>query len=150
MTMRRTATLVLALLAEGAVVSAAEDVRAAIEAVDKAFCAAMDRSDAAAIAALYTSIAEVLPPGIEAVRGREAIRKIFQAGMDAGQKELTLTTVEVEAHGDTAHEVGTWTAKGKDGTILDSGKYVVIWKYEGGRWRLHRHIWNSNTPSGGE
>jgi ketosteroid isomerase-like protein len=148
--MRRTAIVLLVLLAEAAAVSAGEDVRAAIEAVDKAFCAAMDRSEAAAIAALYTATAELLPPGSDAVRGREAIRRTFQAGMDAGQKELTLTTLEVEAHGDTAHEVGTWTARGKDGAILDSGKYIVIWKNEGGQWRLHRHIWNSNTPSGGE
>ncbi len=148
--MRRTGTVLLALLAGAGAVSAAEDARAAIEAVDKAFCAAMGRSDAAAIAALYTTTAEVLPPGSEAVQGREAIRKIFQAGLDAGQKELTLTTLEVEAHGDTAHEVGTWTARGKDGAILDSGKYLVIWKNEGGQWRLHRHIWNSNAPSGVE
>lgn len=147
--MHRTAVL-LALLAGAASVCAAQDVRAAIEAVDGAFCAAMNRGDAAAIAALYTSTAEVLPPGSDAVRGREAIGKIFQAGIDAGQKELALTTLEVEAHGDTAHEVGAWTAKGKDGTILDSGKYIVIWKDEGGHWRLHRHIWNSNMPSGGE
>jgi uncharacterized protein (TIGR02246 family) len=148
--MRWTATVLLVLVAETAAGSAAEDVRASIEAVDKAFCTAMDRSDAAAIAALYTSTAELLPPGSDTVRGREAIRKLFRAGMDAGQKEVTLTTLEVEAHGDTAHEVGTWTARGKDGAILDSGKYVVIWKNEGGQWRLHRHIWNSNTPSGGE
>ena len=38
----------------------------------------------------------------------------------------------------------------KGGAVLDSGKYVAIWKNEGGQWRLHRHIWNSNTPSGGE
>ena len=148
--MRRTATLLLALAAGAPAVWAAEDVRAAIEASNKAFCAAVDRQDAAAVAALYTSTAELLPPGSDAVRGREAIRKTFQAGMDAGQKELTLTVVEVEAHGDTAHEVGTWTARGKDGAILDSGKYMVIWKKEGEQWRLHRHIWNSNTPSGGE
>jgi ketosteroid isomerase-like protein len=148
--MRRTAAVLLVLVAEATAVSAAEDVRAAIEVVNRAFCAAMSRNDAAAIVALYTSAAEVLPPGSDAVRGREAIRKIFQAGMDAGQKELTLTTLEVEAHGDTADEVGTWTAKGKDGMLLDSGKYIAIWKNEGGQWRLHRHIWNSNAPSGGE
>ncbi len=148
--MRRTGTVLLALLAGAGFASAAEDARAGIEAVDKAFCAALGRSDAAAIAALYTTTAEVLPPGSEAVQGREAIRKIFQAGLDAGQKELTLTTLEVEAHGDTAHEVGTWTARGKDGALLDSGKYLVIWKNDGGQWRLHRHIWNSDSPSGGE
>jgi len=148
--MRRNGTILLALVVGAVAASAALDVRAAIEAANRAFCAAMDRGDAAAIAALYTSTAELLPPGSDAVRGREAIRKIFQAGIDAGQKELTLTTFEVDAHGDTADEVGTWMAKGKDGAILDTGKYLVIWKNEEGHWRLHRHIWNSNTPAAGE
>ena len=148
--MRRTGTILLVLVAGAVAAAAAPDVRAVIEAADKAFCAAMDRGDAAAIAALYTATAELLPPGTDTVRGREAIRKTFQAGIDAGQKELTLTTLEVEEHGDTADEVGTWTARGKDGVLLDSGKYLVVWKNESGQWRLHRHIWNSNTPGGGE
>jgi ketosteroid isomerase-like protein len=66
--------------------------------------------------------------------------------IDAGATGLTLTAVEVEAHGDTAHEVGTWVLKAKDGTAVDNGKYIVIWKKEGGQWRLHRDIWNSSTP----
>src|SRR5512143_1054449 len=146
--MRRSALLLLllALVAGAPTVSNAEDVRAAIEAGSKAFMAAVARGDAAAIAALYTSTAEILPPGGEAAKGREAIQKVFQGGIDAGMKNLTLTTLEVEAHGDTAHEVGTWTLKGADGATADAGKYVVIWKNEGGKWKLHRDIWNSNTP----
>jgi ketosteroid isomerase-like protein len=146
--MRRSATLslALALVAGAATISTAQDVRAAIEAGSKAFMAAAGRGDAAAIAALYTSTARVLPPGGEAVQGREAIQKLFQGAIDAGMTNLTLTALEVEAHGDTAHDVGTWAVKGKDGATLDSGKYIVIWKNEGGSWRLHRDIWNSNTP----
>jgi len=146
--MRRSSTLFVALvvLAGAATVSTAEDVRSAIEAGNKAFCAAVDRKDAAAVAALYTSTAQVLPPGGEIARGREAIQKAFQGAIDAGVKGLTLTTLEVEPHGDTATEVGTWEMKGQDGATVDHGKFIVIWKNEGGQWRLHRDIWNSSTP----
>ena len=75
---------------------------------------------------------------------RAAIQKVMQGFIDAGAKELPLTTVEVEAHGDTAWEVGTWTLKGKDGAELDHGKFVVVWKKEAGGWKLHRDIWNSS------
>jgi uncharacterized protein (TIGR02246 family) len=147
--MRRSSTGFLAatlvVLSGAASVSTAEDVRAAIEAGSKAWTAAVARGDGAAVAALYTTTAQVLPPGGEIARGREAIQKVFQGAIDAGMTTLTLTTVEVEAHGDTATEVGTWTWKGKDGATVDSGKYIVIWKKEGGQWRLHRDIWNSNT-----
>ncbi|HSD66160.1 MAG TPA: DUF4440 domain-containing protein [Vicinamibacteria bacterium] len=148
--MRRvsTASFVVAVVVLAGLATAAppEDVRAAIEAKNKAFTSAVARGDAAAIAALYTSTAEVLPPGGEIARGREAIQKAFQGAIDAGMRDLPLTLVEVEAHGDTATEVGTWVWKGKDGATLDHGKYIVIWKKEGGDWRLHRDIWNSSTP----
>jgi uncharacterized protein (TIGR02246 family) len=147
-TMRRSAMLlpVLALAAGAATVSAAEDVRAAIEANSKAFMAAVARGDAAAIAALYTATAQVLPPGGQPAQGRDAIQNAFQGMIDTGARDLTLSTLEVEAHGDTAHEVGAWALRGKDGTAVDNGKYVVIWKKEGGQWRLHRDIWNSSVP----
>jgi uncharacterized protein (TIGR02246 family) len=149
--MRRSSIVVLALAAvvvAGAVtVSAAEDVRAAIEAGNKAFSAAVARGDAAAIAALYTSTAQALPPEGEIARGREAIQKVFQGFVDAGVRNLTLTSLEVEAHGDTATDVGTWTIKGADGATLDHGKFIVIWKKEAGQWRLHRDIWNSARPT---
>jgi len=120
------------------------DVRAAIEAVNKQFSAAVTRGDAAAIAGLYSATAEVLPPGGDVVKGRAAIQKVMQGFIDAGAKELPLATAEVEAHGDTAWEVGTWTMKGKDGALLDHGKSVVIWKKEAGGWKLYRDIWNSS------
>jgi ketosteroid isomerase-like protein len=68
--------------------------------------------------------------------------------MGMGIKEATLDTVEVEAHGDAAYEVGRYTLKGDGGQLLDQGKYVVIWKRVGGQWRLHRDIWNSSLPAG--
>lgn len=26
------------------------------------------------------------------------------------------------------------------------GKYIVVWKDDGGTWKLHLDIWNTNTP----
>jgi len=135
----------LAVLA-GTALAAAQDARAAIEAVNKEFMAAVIRGDAAGLAALYTTTAQALPQGGDFAKGPAAIRAVMQGALDAGIKQLVLTTLEVETHGDTAHEVGAFTAKGKDGAVLDQGKYVVVWKKEGGRWKLHRDIWNSSQP----
>jgi ketosteroid isomerase-like protein len=30
---------------------------------------------------------------------------------------------------------------------MDRGKYIVVWKDEGGKWKLHRDIWNSSLPA---
>lgn len=29
--------------------------------------------------------------------------------------------------------------------MTDVGKYVVVWKDEGGVWKLHVDIWNTDT-----
>ena len=69
--------------------------------------------------------------------------------MDMGIKTARLETVEAEGYADTAIEIGKYTLSGEAGNIMDRDKYVVIWKQEGGQWKLHRDIWNSSlTPEG--
>jgi ketosteroid isomerase-like protein len=47
---------------------------------------------------------------------------------------------------DVAHETGSYRITGPDGKVLEKGKYTVIWKRDGGQWKLHRDIWNSDAP----
>jgi uncharacterized protein (TIGR02246 family) len=126
------------------------ELRAAIAAPIEQFTAAFRRGDAAATAAVYTEDAQVLPPNSEIVSGRQAIQTLWQGAMDMGIKAVNLETVEVEGHGHTAHEVGKYTLQGMEGQVLDTGKYVVIWKQEAGQWQLHRDIWNSSRPASGQ
>jgi ketosteroid isomerase-like protein len=123
------------------------DVRAAIEAANLKFGAAWGKKDAAALTALYTANATVLAPNAARVTGSQAIVEFWKAGLNGAPPVGKLTTVEVEAHGDTAHEVGTYELSTADGKIIDKGKYVVIWKREGGQWKMHRDIWNSDMPA---
>ena len=58
-------------------------------------------------------------------------------------QKAKLETVELEDHGTTAVEVGCYTLSG-GGQVMDSGKFIVIWKQEGGQWKLHRDSWNSS------
>ena len=123
-----------------------EDVRVAIEARNKELAAALNRADAAGMAALYTSAAQVFPANSDIVRGKEAIQKFWQGAIDSGIKAVMLKTLEAEAHGETAIEVGTYSMTGEGGAVLDTGKYLVVWKLEKGVWKLHRDIWNTSTP----
>jgi ketosteroid isomerase-like protein len=61
-----------------------------------------------------------------------------------GQPTLRLDTAEVEEIGDAACEIGAYTLTA--GGETDKGKYVVIWKREGGDWKLAVDIWNTDTP----
>ena len=136
----------LALSLPGALAVGPRDPRTAIEAANAEFGAAYRRGDARAVAAMYTEGGQLYPPNQRVVAGRAAIEEFWKAAMDSEVKGVELKTAEVESLGDWAVEAGTYTLYGKDGTALDRGKYLVIWKRAGGRWKLHRDCWNSNEP----
>ena len=125
------------------------EIRDAIAAANGNFMATFKRGDTAGMAALYTEKGQLLPPNSDFVAGREAIKAVWQSVMEMGIKDAKLETVELEVHGDTAIEVGKYALSGEGGQVMDSGKFVVIWKQEGGRWRLHRDIWTSSVSATG-
>jgi uncharacterized protein (TIGR02246 family) len=127
--------------------SSQADARSAIEAGNKRWAQALARGDAASIAALYTPSAQVLPANGNVVYGQPAIEKFWQGAIDSGFKAVTLTTLEVEACGDTAYEVGKYSVPGEGGKVLDTGDYIVIWKNDKGQWKLHRDTWTTNAPA---
>ncbi len=120
--------------------------RESIEAADKTLCERFNAGDAPGVAALYASDAALLPPGVARIDGRDAIQQYWQGMLDAGIKDISLTTLEVEEAGDSAIEVGviSATAPGEgDVRVTLTGKYIVVWRRDGGgNWRLHRDIWN--------
>ncbi len=125
--------------------------QATVEAINQEFTDAVRRRDAAAAAALYTEDAIMLPPNSEMIRGRPSINAALQAMLDAGVRELTLETVDVKYLGDVAYEVGNYGLKAEPGggqSISDRGKYVVVWKRQGGGpWQLAVDIWNTSMPA---
>jgi ketosteroid isomerase-like protein len=136
--------------ASAAETAEAAAARRAIAVQNARFSAALRDADRVALAALYTEDAQLLPPNRAPVVGREAVLSFWTGGDRKMQVETTLTSLQVEAHGDTAIEVGraVLEAIGADGTRsrLDQSKYIVIWKREGGSWKVHRDIFNSDLP----
>jgi ketosteroid isomerase-like protein len=124
-------------------------IRGALAAANENFMAAFKRGDAAGLAALYTGTGQVLPPNGDVVAGPEAIQAFWQAVLDMGIKAARLEIVEAEEHGDTAIEVSRFALLGESEQVLDKGKYIVIWKRDGGQWKLHRDIFNSSLPPAG-
>jgi uncharacterized protein (TIGR02246 family) len=122
---------------------AATDLRAQIEKMDKAWQAAYNAGDAAAVAALYADDAKVMAPGAAAASGRAAIQAAFAQDIARGSKN-TLTTEEVFGGGDYAIAVGGWVETGADGSHKDHGTYVTVYRKVGGDWKIYRDTWNSS------
>jgi uncharacterized protein (TIGR02246 family) len=118
-----------------------DDIRNAISAANERFMDAFRRSDAAAIASLYTDDAKLLPPGSEMVTGRGNIEEFWRNAMNMGIRDARLEIDSVESAGDMACEVSRFHLTGDN--ISLTGKYVVVWKNDDG-WKLHVDIWNMN------
>ena len=119
--------------------------KATIEKLNDAWAAAFNKGDAAAVAAMYTEDAYVLPPGAELIRGRAAIEGFWrQAAQQMGDAKLT--TVDVLPLGPgAAREIGKVTLKTKSQPLQEIvGKYAVVWLKVGGDWKLATDIWNTD------
>ncbi|HEV7903518.1 MAG TPA: DUF4440 domain-containing protein [Pyrinomonadaceae bacterium] len=128
-----------------------EEIREAIENTNSKFAEIFKRGDAAGIAALYTADARLMPPGVPTLSGTEAITAFWQAAMNQGIKAATLETIDVETSGGTlATEIGQFTLSmesPRGGQVEQTGKYIVLWKNDGGTWKLHADIWNGDAPA---
>jgi uncharacterized protein (TIGR02246 family) len=139
--LRPAAVLAAALLLH-AHAATADEVRDAVEAGNRAFIAASLAGDAQAVAALYSETAEVIAPGAPVQRGRAAIAAFWQKSFEpAPPKAMQLETQSIESAGDLAYETGNVTIVARDGATSQA-RYLVVWKREDGRWKLHRDIWN--------
>ena len=132
------------ILISGATAALAQD-KAAIQKLNDAWTAAFNKGDAAAVAAMYTEDAYVLPPGAEIVKGRTAIEAFWrQAAQQMGDAKLTVLDVLPLGRA-AAREIGTVTLKTKSQPPQEVvGKYVVVWQKVGSAWKLATDIWNTD------
>jgi len=126
-------------------------VRKAIEDGGLKFMEAVRQGDAAAVAALYTEDATLLPPDAEMIMGREGIEEFWSGVIQMGLKDAVFNIVDVFGSGDLAYEISNFTLtiqpEGQE-AIEQKGKYVLVWKQTAdGSWKLHVDIFNYTMPA---
>ena len=148
---RKSIVAVALALLPAAPLAAQNAPRAQIDAVNSHFMATFNRGDGAGVAQYYSTDAVLMPPNAAAVHGRSAIGDLWGGFGKAGGTNLKLHTTELVAHGDMAHEMGTYSldVKPAKGAVMhDHGKFIVIWKRDPkAGWQLYRDIWNSDVPA---
>jgi uncharacterized protein (TIGR02246 family) len=117
--MRRVALIALCLVLLAA--PALSQTKAMIQQLNGEWVAAFNKGDAAAIVAMYTEDAYVLPAGAQMAKGRRAIQAFWaQAAQQLGDAKLT--TVDVMSLGPgAAREIGTFSFKTKGQTQIRGG-----------------------------
>lgn len=106
------------------------------------------------IAEFYAVDAVIMPPNMASMKGKEAIRAFFATINTIDPRPtLTLRAETVVANGPVAVETGRWHwafpagAKLPPGmAAVDSGKYIVRWAQQNGKWLMVDDVWNSDLP----
>ena len=106
------------------------------------------------VAEFYAADATIMPPNMATMRGKDTIRAFFAVMNTMDPKPtLALRAVKVVGSGTLAVETGRWHWAYAPGATLppgmpasDSGKYVVRWAQQNGKWVIVDDIWNSDTP----
>lgn len=90
--------------------------------------------------------ATMYTPGMPALVGSEAIRKFATEMMNTPGVSLSFNSLktEVAASGDVGYTTGTYTMS--MGPHKEVGKYVTVWRKEGGTWMAVEDIFNADAP----
>jgi ketosteroid isomerase-like protein len=124
-------------------------MRSAIEARNQQFTRAhvVGSLDSAAMVNIFTSDARILPPGADPVIGRPAIEALTALYMTMGITEFREETTAFYGNDEMLVDEGTYIFVYGEGLTTERGKYVNIWRREGGEWKIHSNMWNTNAPS---
>ncbi len=130
------------------------NAKQAIDAVNAQWPRLTSTGHADSLAEFYAADAVIMPPNMATMKGKEAIRAFFATMNTMDPKPtLTLRAEAVHGAGGMAMERGRWHwafpagAKLPPGmAAVDSGKYLVHWMQENGKWVMVDDIWNSDTP----
>ena len=120
----------------------AADIKSDVTAAYKAWDAAFNSGDAKAIAASYTSDAELLPPTHTIAKGPADIEKFFDGLLKGGVKNHALKLVEAGGSDKTAYGTANWSATDKDGKQIGGLATHVFERQSDGALKLKAHIFN--------
>ena len=121
-------------------------MRKVIEENNARFTRAHVTGDQALIDAIFTEDARSLPPESEPVIGRAAISKLTADYIAFGVSEFSEETTDFYGNEELLIDQGNCVmVYGKDKTT-EKGKYLNVWKQEGGTWKIYSNVWNTNAP----
>lgn len=127
-------------------VAAEADASAHIAEAGRRFLQLFAASDPASIAACYTEDAQILTASMSPVRGRAAIESLFKFTRGPGHT-LEFRTEDLDVVSGTAIEIGAYVRRDSNGSTLDRGRYVVVWKRVGGEWKIHRDLFTTGRKA---
>jgi ketosteroid isomerase-like protein len=114
---------------------------------NRAFEGYVSKGDSVGLATnSYTIDAKFMAPNMATAEGRPAVTTAVAGIINSGITGIKLTSKELWVNENTITETGSFDLNIKDGTVVEKGKYLVVWKQEDGKWKIHRDMFNSDLP----
>lgn len=121
-------------------------LKSTIESINGKFADAFRSGSADNLSAYYLADAQLMPPGMAPISGRDQILAYWQGAINSGVGNVRLKTSAVSGSGNEVIEYGNYTIFAGEDFTVDQGKYIVIWKKDGNQLKIFRDIWNSDNP----
>jgi hypothetical protein len=86
-------------------------------------------------------------PNAPAVQGRAALVSQISLVLSEGIGSAKLNTTDVWGDENYVTEEGNYVLNTKDGSQVDKGKYLVLWKRVNGKLMFFRDMFNSDLPA---
>lgn len=123
-----------------------------IRELDEAWLEAAARRDLDGMMAIYAAEAQELLPGLPPIVGREAIRKFYRELIERLPRfrhAFAMDEVTIAESGDLAIVRGAYqfVADSSIPDQVDIGKFVGVWVFHSGDWKLQINISNSDGPA---
>jgi len=122
-----------------------QQARSFIDSINAKFSQELSAGDSAALASHYWPDAELLLDNTEPVKGKDIINA-WGGAIRMGMKEINLSTTGIKGDSLFIIETGNYQMKNDKGSMLDKGKYVVVWEQRNGEWKLYRDIGSTSMP----
>ena len=121
-------------------------VKTAITESNKSYGEAFTKGDSSLLISKYTKDGCIMPANAPKLCGSNGIAMFYNGAKVMGTQNVVLTTDEVMGGSDVVVETGMYEILGAESKSLDKGKYVVAWKQEDGKWKMHRDIFTTDVP----
>jgi ketosteroid isomerase-like protein len=117
-----------------------------IDSINAKFSEQIASGDSTALASHYWPDAELLLDNSEVVKGKD-ILNAWGATIRMGIKEMTFMTTDITGSPSLIIETGNYEMKDAKQSLIDRGKYVVVWEKRNGEWKLYRDIGSTSMPA---
>jgi len=121
-----------------------DSVRAYIFKMNKGYSERFVSNDSNFFNERYCIDAAVHSPNMPTVVGRDSIRSFFYNGGKNTEAKIELPNVNIFGNEELVVEDGIYHFPDGKGGSLDKGKFIAVWKQEGGKWKIYRETWNSD------